>query len=338
MHTTLTTLFAHQTLTRPEAAAALTQLASGTVSEVQMAAFLTVYRMRAVTVAELAGFRDALLALGTRPDLGTTDLLDLCGTGGDGRQTFNISTTAAFVVAGAGQLVAKHGNYGVSSGVGSSDVLAGLGYHFTTDSEQLRRELAEAGICFLHAPSFQPAMRQVAPVRRALGVRTFFNMLGPLVNPAQPRAQLVGVYSLELLRLYQYLFEEKGQDYALLHALDGYDECSLTGPLKLVTPAGERLLTPADLGLPTYAPTDLTGAATGPEAAALVRRILAGQGTAAQRDVVAANAALALHAADSTRPLRHCVDAAQTALAEGRGLNALDRLLNVSRLQPEAIS
>ncbi len=331
MHSLLTTLFAHQSLTRVEAADALARLARGEVNEAQTAAFLTVFRMRPVTVAELAGFRDALLALCPAPDLGTTPVLDLCGTGGDGRHTFNISTTAAFIVAGAGQAVAKHGNYGVSSGVGSSDVLAGLGYTFTTDAQQLRRELAGAGICFLHAPSFHPAMRAVAPVRRALGVRTFFNMLGPLVNPARPAAQLVGVYSLELLRLYQYLFEEKKQGYALLHSLDGYDEFSLTGPVKLVTPAGERLLTPADLGLPTYAPADLAGATTGPEAAALVRHILAGRGTAAQRDVATANAALALHAADGTRPLRHCLQAAQAALDDGRALAALENLVAINQ-------
>jgi len=294
----LNQLFDHQPLSHAEAHAALRQLGEGGANPAETAAFLTVYRMRPITVAELAGFREALLDLCRDPELGTTELLDIVGTGGDGKDTINISTLASFVVAGAGVKVAKHGNFGVSSVCGSSNVLAHFGYNFEATSDQLRRQLEQANVCFLHAPAFHPAMRHAGPVRRELGVRTFFNILGPLVNPARPTAQLLGVFSLELQRLYHYLMQTTGARYAVVHALDGYDELALTGPAKVVSAhAGEQLLTPQALGLAACTTADLAGGSTVEAAARLFKNVLAGEGTAAQRNVVTANAALALQCA-----------------------------------------
>jgi anthranilate phosphoribosyltransferase len=252
----LTKLFDHQPLTHAEAHAAMRQLGEGGANPAETAAFLAVYRMRPITVAELAGFRQALLDLSRDPALGTTAVLDIVGTGGDGKNTLNISTLACFVVAGAGVRVAKHGNFGVSSVSGASNVLAHFGYDFEASSDQLRRQLDRAGICFLHAPAFHPAMRHAGPVRRELGLRTFFNILGPLVNPARPGFQLLGVFNLELQRIYHYLMQPTGTRYAVVHALDGYDELALTGPAKVVSSfEGERLLTAETLGRAVQAGT-----------------------------------------------------------------------------------
>src|SRR5687768_11158876 len=221
-------LFEQKALTKEAAYNVLVDLGQGRFNQSEMAAFLTVFLMRNITVHELEGFRDALLELCIKPDLGTHEVIDLCGTGGDGKDTFNISTLASFVVAGAGHKVAKHGNYGVSSGCGSSNVMEYLGYTFTNEQDVLRRSLDQAGICFIHAPLFNPAMKTVAPIRKELGVKTFFNMLGPMVNPAQPKNQIVGVFSLELARLYAYLYQDTDKNYTILHAVDGFDEVSLT--------------------------------------------------------------------------------------------------------------
>ncbi|WP_040397530.1 anthranilate phosphoribosyltransferase, partial [Cesiribacter andamanensis] len=246
----LNQLIEHKTLDRSTAREVLLKLTQGQYNSSQIAAFITVYLMRNITVEELMGFRDAMLEQCLALDLAAYDAMDLCGTGGDGKDTFNISTLSAFVVAGAGQAVAKHGNYGVSSACGSSNLLQHFGYAFTTEKEVLERDLEEAGICFLHAPLFHPAMKNVGPIRKELGVKTFFNMLGPMVNPAFPAKQLVGVFSLELARLYAYLYQETDKQYAILHALDGYDEISLTGPVKVYSTASEQLLQPQDFGLP----------------------------------------------------------------------------------------
>jgi anthranilate phosphoribosyltransferase len=294
----LTKLFDHQPLSHAEAHAAMRQLGEGGANPAETAAFLAVYRMRPITVAELAGFREALLDLCRDPELGTRELVDIVGTGGDGKDTLNISTLASFVVAGAGVKVAKHGNFGVSSVCGASNVLAYFGYDFEASTDQLRRQLDLANICFLHAPAFHPAMRHAGPVRRELGLRTFFNILGPLVNPARPQAQLLGVFSLELQRLYHYLLQPTGTRYAVVHALDGYDELALTGPAKVVSAhAGEQLLTPLQMGLAACTEADLAGGSTVEASARLFRQVLEGQGSVAQRNVVTANAALALQCA-----------------------------------------
>ncbi|SHI87964.1 anthranilate phosphoribosyltransferase [Hymenobacter daecheongensis DSM 21074] len=324
----LAPLFDQQTLTQAQAHEALSLLGQGAANPAETAAFLAVYRMRPITVPELAGFRDALLDLCRDPELGTRDLLDIVGTGGDGKDTFNISTLACFVVAGAGYKVAKHGNIGVSSICGSSNILAHFGYDFEASSDQLRRQLEAANICFLHAPAFHPAMRHAGPVRRELGVRTFFNILGPLVNPARPMAQLAGVFSLELLRLYHYLFQQTDTRYAVVHALDGYDELSLTGAAKVVSAArGEQLLLPADMGLPAYRAKELAGGDTIAESAALFRSVLDGRATAAQRDVVTANAALGIQCVRPALSFAEALAEARESLDSGRAREALRNML-----------
>lgn len=235
-------LFNHNTLSKAEAKAILTEIAQNKFNENEVTAFVTVFLMRSITLEEMEGFQEALLRLSVTVDLGTEDLVDIVGTGGDGKDTFNISTLASFVVAGTGQKVAKHGNYGVSSISGSSNVLEELGYQFKTSSEDLRGDLSKGNICFLHAPLFHPALRSVAPLRKGLGLRTFFNILGPLVNPAKPKFSMIGVYSLEIARIYQYLLQKKQENFLLVHALDGYDEISLTSDTKIFDKSGEYIL------------------------------------------------------------------------------------------------
>ena len=228
----LNRLINHETISKEEARNVLVNISAGKYNHSQIAAFLTVYMMRSITLEELEGFRDALLEMCLSTDLAQYDPIDLCGTGGDGKDTFNISTLACFVTAGAGVKVAKHGNYGVSSGCGSSNVMEHLGIKFSNEQDFLKRSMDEAGICFLHAALFHPAMKNVAPIRKELGVKTFFNMLGPMVNPAFPKNQVVGVFSLELARMYAYLYQKTDKNFTILHALDGYDEISLTGNTK----------------------------------------------------------------------------------------------------------
>ena len=303
------------------------RIGQGEANASEMAAFMTVYRMRPISVPELAGFREALLSLSRDPELGTRETVDIVGTGGDGKDTLNISTLACFVVAGAGYKVTKHGNIGVSSVCGSSDVLAQLGVAFGAGNDLLKRQLEHANICFLHAPSFHPAMRHAGPVRRELGVRTFFNILGPLVNPARPRYQVAGTFSLELLRLYQYLLQQTDTCYAVVHALDGYDELSLTGAAKLATVAGEQLLAAADFGLAATQPAELAGGRTPAESARLFVDVLEGRATRAQRDVVTANAALAIRCLEPELGLGNALAAAQESLDSGRARQALRQLV-----------
>ena len=327
----LTKLFDHQPLTHAEAHAAMRQLGEGGANPAETAAFLAVYRMRPITVAELAGFRQALLDLSRDPELGTTEVLDIVGTGGDGKNTLNISTLACFVVAGTGVKVAKHGNFGVSSVSGASNVLAHFGYDFEAGTDQLRRQLDRAGICFLHAPAFHPAMRFAGPVRRELGLRTFFNILGPLVNPARPACQLLGVFNLELQRVYHYLMQPTGTRYAVVHALDGYDELALTGPAKVVSSfAGEQVLTPETLGLAGCAAADLAGGATAAAAAELFHEVLSGKNTPAQRNVVTANAALALQCAHPGLAWEDALAQARESLDSGAAKRAFQTMLQTS--------
>jgi anthranilate phosphoribosyltransferase len=242
-------LTAHQFLEREEACDVLIRIARSEYNQSEVSAFLTVFMMRSITVDELAGFRDALLELCLHTDLSDFNTIDLCGTGGDGKNTFNISTLASFVVAGAGEKVAKHGNYGVSSNCGSSNVMEFYGYEFTNDRDTLLKQLENAGICFLHAPLFHPAMKAVAPIRRELGLKTFFNMLGPMVNPSFPKNQLTGVFNLETARLYNYIYQRTDKNYSIVYSLDGYDEISLTSAFKIISNHEEQLLFPKILGL-----------------------------------------------------------------------------------------
>ncbi len=287
-------LYQHKTLSKAEARAILIDIASGKYNQYQIASFLTAFIMRNITLDELKGFREALLELCTQVNLSEYNAMDMCGTGGDGKNTFNISTLSSFVVAGANVPVAKHGNYGVSSVSGSSNVLEALGIRFQMEESKLKQQLDKANICFLHAPLFHPAMKIVGPVRKELGVKTFFNMLGPLVNPSQPKVQLVGVFSLELARMYQYLFQEENIQYTIIHALDGFDEVSLTGECKLITDNEEQIIKPNYFGFEMVSLSEIYGGNTIKEAATIFMNILNGEGTKAQNEVVLANAALAI--------------------------------------------
>src|ERR1700744_2304549 len=295
MKAILNHLFEHKTFSREQSKEILTQIAQGKYNNSQMAAFMTAYCMRSITVNELEGFRDAMLDLCLPANLETDELIDLCGTGGDGKDTFNISTLASFIVAGAGYKVAKHGNYGVSSGCGSSNVMEFLGYKFSNDTDHLKKSVDKANICFLHAPLFHPAMKTVAPIRRELGVKTFFNMLGPLVNPAKPKNQLVGVFNLELARIYAYLYQKSGKHYTILNALDGYDEVSLTCDFKTFAADGEKINSIEDLGFEKLRPEEILGGDSISASADIFVSVLNGDGTNAQQNVVLCNAALAIN-------------------------------------------
>lgn len=319
-------LFENKTFSRPEAQKILTSIALGEFNSSQIAAFITAYGMRNITVAELQGFRDAMLDLCVKLDFSDYELVDLCGTGGDGKDTFNISTLASFIVAGAGHKVAKHGNYGVSSGCGSSNVMEYLGYSFTNDQDTLKRSLDTAGICFIHAPLFNPAMKTVAPIRKELGVKTFFNMLGPMVNPAQPKNQIVGVFSLELARLYAYLYQDTNKNYTILHAVDGFDEVSLTCDFKTFSKSGEALVRVADLGFEQIDEQAIKGGDTVESSAKIFMDVLNGEGTDAQQNVVLCNAALALQTIDSGRAFADCFYDAEESLLKGKALNSFNKL------------
>ncbi|HXC06725.1 MAG TPA: anthranilate phosphoribosyltransferase [Bacteroidia bacterium] len=323
----LTQLMEHKSLHKKEAEEALHRIARGEFNQSQLAAFLTVFMMRPITVEELQGFRDALLELCLKVDLGGMETIDLCGTGGDGKNTFNISTLASFVVAGAGIKVAKHGNYGVSSVSGSSNVMEYLGYRFTNKVSDLQQQIEQFGICFMHAPLFHPAMKMVASARKELGMKTFFNMLGPLVNPAFPTYQLTGVFSLELLRLYHYLLEGTDRKFMLVHSLDGYDELSLTSSFRLISNTREQLLEPEEIGLKRCLQRDLEGGDTVEESARIFTDILNGKGTAVQQDVVCANAALAICCTNPALSMEDALAQARESLVSKNALNVFKKLL-----------
>jgi anthranilate phosphoribosyltransferase len=323
-------LFEYKTLTREQAQEVLRQMASGQVNETQMAVFLAVFLMRSITIEELIGFREALISLAIPVDLSDYDTIDLCGTGGDGKNTFNISTLASFVVAGTGARVAKHGNYGVSSSCGSSNVLEHFGYKFSSDPDKLRTEIEQAGICFLHAPMFNPAMKSVAPVRRQLGIKTFFNILGPMINPSAPKNQLVGVFSLELARMYNYLYQELDVNFAIIHSLDGYDEISLTAPFKLITRHGEKIVEPGDLGLERILQEQISGGDSVGQSATIFQSVISGSGTQAQNSVVIANSAIALSLLHPELTVKDCVEMARESLESGKALKAFEKLISLN--------
>lgn len=328
MKAILNKLVDHQPLTKETARGVLIDLASGKYNPSQMASFMTVYMMRNITIRELEGFRDAMLELCVRVEI-DRPVMDVCGTGGDGKNTFNISTLSSFVVAASGQPVAKHGNYGVSSACGSSNVLEYFGYRFVSDIDALKRSIDRANICFMHAPLFHPAMKNVASIRKELGVKTFFNMLGPMVNPAFPEKQLVGVFNLELARQYGYLYQQTDKDFVILHTLDGYDEISLTGPFKYFFNGGEQIAEPSDLGLPNVQHKELNGGETVEESAAIFLKILEGKGTFQQNAAVIANAGMALYCANQRAGLPDALSRAREALESGRALSSFKKLLEL---------
>lgn len=321
-------LFEHNALPRDKAKEVLLNIGKGNFNEHEITAFMTVYLMRSVTIEELQGFRDALLELCVPVKFNGEKVMDIVGTGGDGKNTFNISTLACFIVAGAGQKVAKHGNYGASSVSGASNVMEQLGYRFSNNNDALQRELDAANICFLHAPLFHPALKIVGPIRKNLGMRTFFNMLGPMVNPADPAFQLVGVYNLEMARIYNYLLQQTGRQFTIIHSLDGYDEISLTSDTKVITNSGEQIFTPEQLGKRMVGPMDIYGGQTVEESAKIFRTILDGKGSWAQNAVVLANAAMALHSTGQYNSYDNAYAAAVESLESGKAKAALEHLIN----------
>ena len=329
MREILNHLFEHKTLTRLEAEKVLTNIAQGNYSESEIAAFLTVYLMRSITVDELTGFRDALLNLCIRIDLSEFEPMDVCGTGGDGKDTFNVSTLTTFVLAGAGIKIAKHGNYGVSSTCGSSNILEHFGYKFSTDSDKLNNEIYKTGVCFLHAPLFNPAMKNVAPVRRALKIKTFFNMLGPMVNPSFPSKQLIGVYSLELARLYNYLYQQSSMKYMIIFSLDGYDEVSLTSDFKYILNGVEQIVSPEALNYKRSIQSELSGGKSVPEAADLFMKILKGEGTRTQNDVVTANSQMALKCYYPFKSFEECREIASESISNGKAYKSFIKLIEL---------
>jgi len=329
MRDILSYLFEYKRLSIQEAEEILLEIAGGKHSDAEIAAFITVFNMRTISIDELAGFRNALLKTCIPIDLSGFNTIDLCGTGGDGKDTFNISTLSAFVVAGAGAIVAKHGNYAASSGCGSSNVMEHLGYKFSNDHDRLRKELDDCGITFLHAPLFNPAMKNVGPVRRALRLKTFFNMLGPMVNPGRPQNQIVGVFSLELARMYNYLYQKNNINYCIIHSLDGYDEISLTGDFKVLTNKSDRILSPSNLGMPVVKAAELAGSGDVPGTAAIFVKVLNGGGTVAQNSVVISNAAMALSTYFPEKGLEECLEAAKSSLLGGKALKVFTKLISL---------
>ncbi len=311
-------LFEHQFLGRDEAREILQNMVSGHYTEAQIASLITVFLMRSISIEELSGFQDALLDMRVKIDLSEFDPIDIVGTGGDGKNTFNISTAACFVVAGAGYKVAKHGNYGATSISGASNVMEYHGVKFSTDTDRLKRSVDQSNMAYLHAPIFNPALKAVAGVRKSLGVRNFFNMLGPLVNPAMPRNQLLGVYNLPLLRLYSYSFQQSGNRFAVVHSLDGYDEISLTDSFKVMTSNQEHIYTPEEIGFTRNRETDLFGGDSAEQAAAIFDRVLNGKATVAQTNCVLANAAFAIRVLCPEKTISGCIEEARESLVSGK--------------------
>ena len=330
MKNILNKLINHEVLSKEEAKNVLINISSGEYNPSQISAFLTVFMMRSITIEELSGFREALLELCIRVDLSAYNTIDLCGTGGDGKDTFNISTLASFIAAGAGIKVAKHGNYGVSSISGSSNVMEKMGIKFSNDARFLEKCIDQAGICVLHAPLFHPAMKNVGPIRKELAVKTFFNMLGPMVNPSFPKNQLVGVFNLELARMYAYLYQSTNVNFTILHSLDGYDEISLTGPTKIITSHMEGMLKPEDFGVRLLSQSEIEGGKTIEESAEMFTNIISGKGNEAQNNVVCANAAMAIATVTKCSPLEG-FELAKESLFSGKGLVALNKLKDLSK-------
>ncbi len=328
MKNTLQYLFAGNKLTREEAKTALIEVGKGMHSEAEFASFLTVFRMRAIESEELAGFRDAMVELSSKVDLAAYNGIDVVGTGGDGKNTFNISTLSCFIIAGAGVNVTKHGNYASSSTSGSSNVLEFFGYQFSNDIDKLKSDLDKGGFCFLHAPLFHPAMKHIAPVRRALKVPTFFNILGPMINPSSPKYQLIGVNNNENFEHYKNVYETLDIDFAIVNSLDGYDEVSLTADTHFASKGKEINIAPSDFGMQQLNPESLFGGNSVEDAAKIFIDILKGNGTEAQNNVVVANAALALNLVYPEKSLLDCVEMAKESLQSGQAFNKLKAITN----------
>ena len=323
-------LFDYRYLSREEAKNVLTDIVSGDVAEAQISSLITSFLMRSISVDEILGFRDALLDMRVAIDLSDYDPIDIVGTGGDGKNTFNLSTLSCFVVAGAGYNVAKHGNYGATSVCGASNVIERHGVKFTTDMTRLRKSMDECHMVYLHAPLFSPALKAVAGVRKSLGVRNFFNVLGPLVNPAQPSFQLLGTYNLAMARLYSYIYQESKKKFNIVHSLDGYDEISLTGQFKVISNSGEHLFEPEDLGFARAKPHDLYGGDTIDEAVSIFDAILNVQGSEAQLNAVTANAGLAIHTIETAKTIDECIRIARDSLYGKKALDTFRKFVELN--------
>ena len=329
MKKTLEYLFEGNKLTREQAKENLLEVGKGMHSEAEFASFLTVFKMRPITSEELAGFRDAMDDLSLRTDLSAYNAIDVVGTGGDGKNTFNISTLACFVIAGAGVNVTKHGNYAVSSTSGSSNILELLGYKFSNDPEKLKNDLDMGNFCFMHAPLFHPAMKHIAPVRRALKVQTFFNILGPMINPASPKYQLLGVNNSEVFNHYKNVYKSIDVQYMIVNSTDGYDEVSLTADTRFASSSKEGFYSPADFGFEKINPEKIFGGNSIEEAAQIFLNILEGKGSKEQNNVVNANAALGLQLVYPEKSLTDCVEMAKDSLASGNALKKLKAITNL---------
>ena len=324
-------IFHHEELTREEACTLMQRMTGGEMNEAQTAALLAAFQMRGVKVDELVGFRDALLQACVPIDLHEFHPIDIVGTGGDGKNTFNISTCACFVVAGAGYRVAKHGNYGATSVSGASNVMEHYGVKFTNDADKLKRSIEQCGMAYLHAPLFHPALKTVAPVRKALGVRTLFNLLGPLVNPCHPACQLLGVADLPQMRLYTNTLQQLGIQFAVVNNLDGYDEISLTDEFKVMTRNYERIYRPQALGFSAVRPEELSGGACKEDAARIFDNVLNNRAEAAQTQCVIVNAAFAIQVMEPEKEIEECIAIARESLESGRALKTLKKFIEISK-------
>ncbi len=330
MKAILNKLYNHERLSKAEAKQILIDIAAEKYNDAHLASFMTVFMMRPITVSELSGFRDALKELAIQINLSDYNTIDIVGTGGDGKDTFNISTLTSFVVAGTGQKVAKHGNYSVSSQSGSSDMLESFGYTFSNKESVLKEHLEKANICFLHAPKFHPAMKAVSPTRKALALKTFFNMLGPLVNPSSPQNHMLGTFNLEVARLYNYILQEEATiNYGIIHALDGYDEISLTSAFKIFTKKGEQLITPESLGKKRIQQSEIFGGNSVADAAKIFKTIIEGNGTEAQNSVVLTNAAFALKIVDDSKTFETAYAEAEASLLGLKAKQTLEKLISI---------
>ncbi|MAK07591.1 MAG: anthranilate phosphoribosyltransferase [Cytophagales bacterium] len=323
MKNLLKDLYNHKIMSREEAKSALFSLTDGSTNASQISSFLTVFLMRDTTSEELDGFREAMIELSLDIDIEGDELIDLCGTGGDAKDTFNISTLSSFVVAGAGLKVSKHGNYGVSSSCGSSNVISYLGHKFSNDVDSLKNSLNKSNICFLHAPLFHPSLKNISPIRGELGVKTFFNMLGPMVNPIQPKSQLVGVFNSNTFRLYSHIYSKTDKNYCIVHSIDGYDEVSLTGAFKLFSNDHDIMLEPKDLGFSINNSDKLSGGKNIEESSKIFLDILKNNGTKEQVNTVLANSGLAIYCAKKLSSIKEGIEIARESLESGNAYNCL---------------
>ena len=331
MKEVLNKMLNHEELSRTETRDIIVGITKDEFPTEQITALLTGLQMRGVTVDELLGFRDGILATVVKAILDCDKYIDVVGTGGDRKNTFNISTTSCFVIAGAGYKVAKHGNYAATSVSGASNVIHHHGVKFTADIDKLNRSINEAGIVYLHAQLFASAMKFVGPIRKALQFPTVFNLLGPLVNPSQPKAQLLGVANLDQMRLYRQVYQKLGIDYGIVNSIDGYDEISLTGDFKVATNNYERVFSPADLGFVPATPEELVGGANEDEAAEIFDAVLENRALPAQKNVVLANAAFGIQVMEKGRKsIEECVEIARESIDSGKALATFRKFAEIN--------